>query len=209
MAPNSSATMLESPNMIVRAAAGIEVLERWAADYQRKHTYRSPGGLVIPKAQVSAIRSGTPTAPRTSPQLCSLYVGAFIVPGANPLSLRDEIQRALEAGGIPAPEIEIYLFRPGYEAKGAERLIESVRNAHIATVGTEPPAPNPATSSMWRDINGFNEVGIPAITYGPRSEGHAYRKSLTIESLYNAACVYARTIVDICNQEKPQQAKES
>ncbi len=60
---------------------------------------------------------------------------------------------------------------------------------------------------MWRDINIFNEVGIPAITYGPRSERHAYRRAFTIDSLYQAACVYARVIVDICNQEKPRSCR--
>jgi acetylornithine deacetylase/succinyl-diaminopimelate desuccinylase-like protein len=196
-------TMEESPNMIVRASAGVAALERWAVAYQKKHTYESASGRVVPKAQVSAIRSGNTTAAKSSPQLCSVYLGAFTVPGQDPLALRDEIGRALRDDGIPASEIELYLFRRGYEAKGADRLIDAVTQAHVATHGALPPAPNSATCSMWRDINSFNEVGVPAITYGPRSERHAYRKSLTIDSLYAAACVYARTIIDICNQEKP------
>jgi acetylornithine deacetylase/succinyl-diaminopimelate desuccinylase-like protein len=196
-------TLLASPNMIVRASLGIQALEAWAAEYQRTHTYRSGAGLVVPKAQISAIRSGTPSAPRTTPQLCSAYVGVFIVPGQHPVALRDHVSRTLRDAGTPA-EVEIYTFRPGYEAKGAERLIAAVHDAHVTVTGSEPPAPNPATCSMWRDINSFNEVGIPAITYGPRSENHTHRKSLTIDSLYQAACVYARTIVDICNQEKPE-----
>jgi len=196
-------TLLASPNMIVRASLGIQALEAWAAEYQSKNTYQSGGGLVVPKAQISAIRSGTPTAPRTTPQVCSAYVGVFTAPGQHPVALRDDISRALRAAGTPA-EVEIYTFRAGYEAKGAERLIAAVRDAHVAVTGSEPRAPNPATCSMWRDINTFNEVGIPAITYGPRSENHTHRKSLTIDSLYQAACVYARTIVDICSQEKPE-----
>jgi hypothetical protein len=55
---------------------------------------------------------------------------------------------------------------------------------------------------MWRDINIWNEVGIPAVTYGPRHESFAYRRALSIESLYQAACVYARTMVEVCNQER-------
>jgi acetylornithine deacetylase/succinyl-diaminopimelate desuccinylase-like protein len=196
-------TLAESPNMIVRASLGVQALEVWAAEYQRKHSYQSTGGYVVPKAQISAIRSGTPTAPRTTPQVCSAYAGVFTVPGQHPVALREEVARALRDAGVPA-EVEIYTFRAGYEARGAERLIDAVRNAHLAVIGSEPPAPNPATCSMWRDINSFNEVGIPAITYGPRSENHTHRKSLSIDSLYQAACVYARTIVDICNQEKPE-----
>ena len=138
-----------------------------------------------------------------TPQICSLYLGAFIVPGQDPLALRVEIEQALAAASVPATEVDLYLFRPGYEAKNAERITTAVRRAHEATFGTAPPAPNSATCSMWRDINVFNELGIPAITYGPRSERHAYRKAITVESLYQAACVYARTMIDICSQEKP------
>lgn len=196
-------TMAESPNMIVRAAAGIAILERWAAEYQKKYSYQSSSGFVVPKAQVSAIRSGNPTAPRSSPQVCYLYLGAFIVPGHSPLTLRDEIARVLADGGVPAGDIELYLYRPGYEAKGAERLIDAVQRAHAEVVGGLPPPPTSATCSMWRDVNTFNQIGVPAITYGPRSGRHAYRKSLTIDSLYDAARVYTRTIIDICNQEKP------
>jgi acetylornithine deacetylase/succinyl-diaminopimelate desuccinylase-like protein len=195
--------MAESPNMIVRAAAGISALERWAVGYQQKYTYRSSTGLIVPKAQVCAIRSGDSTALLSSPQICSVYLGAFTVPGQNPMALRDEIAAALVEAGVPAGEIDLYLFKRGYEAQGAERIVDAVQRAHIATVGAAPPPPNSATCSMWRDINCWNEVGIPAITYGPRSERHAYRKALTTDSLYTASCVYARTILDICNQDKP------
>jgi acetylornithine deacetylase/succinyl-diaminopimelate desuccinylase-like protein len=95
------------------------------------------------------------------------------------------------------------MFRRGYEARGAEPLIEAVTRAHLATFSAAPPEPPAPTCSMWRDVNSFNELGIPAITYGPRSERHAFRKSLTIDSLYNAAVVYARTMLDLCNQDKP------
>jgi len=197
-------TMAESPNMIVRAAVGIEALEDWAVAYQKRYTYQSSCGLVVPKAQIGAMRSGDSAALSSTPQICSLYVGAFIVPGQDPLALKCEIEEALAAARVPASDVELYLFHPGYEAKNAERITTAVRRAHEQTFGSAPPAPNPATCSMWRDINSFNELGIPAITYGPRSERHSYRRSFTIDALYRAACVYARTMVDVCNQEKPR-----
>ena len=196
-------TMAESPNMIVRAAVAVAALEDWAATYQKKYTRKLGGGVVIPKAQIAAIRSGHSTALMAAPQICSLYLGAFTVPGHDPLALRVEIEQALAAAGVPASEVELYLFRRGYEAKNAERITDALHRAHQATFGTDPPPPNPATCSMWRDINMFNELGIPAVTYGPRSERHSFRKAITIEALYQAACVYARTMVDICSQEKP------
>jgi hypothetical protein len=96
------------------------------------------------------------------------------------------------------------LFRHGYEAQGVDRLRDALGRAHLATFGAPPPpAPSP-TCSMWRDMNIWNEVGIPAMTYGPRAESHAFRRAFPAEALYQAACVYARLIVDLCNQEKPR-----
>ena len=199
-------TMQESPNMIVRAGVAVAALEDWAAAYQKKYTRKIGGGMVIPKAQIAAIRSGDSTALMATPQICKLYLGAFTVPGHDPLALRVEIEQALAAAGVPASEVELYLFRRGYEAKNAERITDALLRAHKATFGTDPPPPDPATCSMWRDINMFNEVGIAAVTYGPRSQRHSFRKAITIEALYQAACVYARTMVDICSQEKPHAA---
>jgi acetylornithine deacetylase/succinyl-diaminopimelate desuccinylase-like protein len=196
-------TMAESPNMIVRAAVGVSALEGWAAAYQKKYTRELGGGIVIPKAQVGAVRGGDSTGVMSTPQICSLYLCVFIVPGQDPLALKVEIEQALASACVPASDVDLYLFRPGYEAKNAGRIVDAVRRAHVATFGTAPPPPDPATCSMWRDINSFNEVGIPAITYGPRSQRHSYRKAITIEAMYQAACVYARTMIDICSQEKP------
>jgi len=79
-----------------------------------------------------------------------------------------------------------------------------VRRAHRTHFGEDPPAPQVETSSMWRDINAFNEVGISALTYGPRSTTHSFKRALSIDSLYQAACVYARIAVEVCNEEKRQ-----
>ena len=159
---------------------------------------------MIPKAQVGAIRGGDSGGIGGSPEVCRLYLGIFTVPGQNPLDLKYEVIDILRNAGVSATEVEIYHFRRGYEAKGVDPLMESVKKSHLATFGTPPPPPNPATCSMWRDINIFNEVGIPAMTYGPRSESHSTRRSFPVEALYKAACVYARTIVDICNQDRPR-----
>lgn len=187
----------ESPNMIVAATAAIEAIERWAEKYERRSVLRSPGGEVRPKVQIGAVRSGEPTRPFLSPQLCHLYLDVRAVPGTNPLDLRDEIDVALEATGIDH-QIELYLFRPGYEAKGIEPLVTAVTEAHRAVMGTDPPPVVGPTASMWRDSNVFAELGIPVVNYGPRSVSHALRRALTIESLYQAACVYARTALTVC-----------
>jgi acetylornithine deacetylase/succinyl-diaminopimelate desuccinylase-like protein len=187
----------KSPNMIVAASTAIDAIERWADNYERRSVLNSPGGEVHPKVQIGAIRSGEPTRPIMSPQLCHLYLDVRTLPGANPLDLRDEIGGALAATGIDH-DIELYLFRPGYEAKGVEPLVVAVSQAHRTVIGGEPPPVTGPTASMWRDSNVFAELGIPVVNYGPRSASHAFRRALTIDSLYQAACVYARTALAIC-----------
>jgi acetylornithine deacetylase/succinyl-diaminopimelate desuccinylase-like protein len=187
----------KSPNMIVAATVAIDAIERWAADYERRSILRSPGGEVRPKVLIGAIRSGEPTRPFLSPQLCHLYLDVRAVPGQNPLDLRDGIGAALAATGIDH-EIELYLSRPGYEAKGVELLVAAVTQAHRAVIGSDPVPVSGPTASMWRDSNVFAELGMPVVNYGPRSATHSFKRALTIDSLYQAACVYARTALTIC-----------
>lgn len=190
-------TPAESPNMIVAATAAISAIESWAEKYERRSVLRSPGGEVRPKVQIGAIRSGEPTRPILSPQLCQLYIDVRAVPGANPLDLRDEISAALAATGVDH-EIELYLSRPGYEAKGVAPLVAAIREAHSAVIGGDPPTVSGPIASMWRDSNVFAELGIAVVNYGPRSATHALKRALTIDSLYQAACVYARAALAIC-----------
>lgn len=189
--------------MIVAASAAVEAIERWAADYQKRNVYHSPGGTVVPKAQIGGIRSGNPNKPFLAPQICNLYIDVRSVPGQDPLVTRAEISKAVSDIGL-SNTVELYSFRPGYEAKNIEPFANMVRSAHRATFGSDPGPSQVETSSMWRDVNAFNEVGIPAMTYGPRSATHSFKRALSIDSLYQAACVYARIAIEVCNRDKRQ-----
>ena len=70
-----------SPNAIVRAAPLVERIEQWAADYEARHRYESPGGTVIPKVNIGAIRGGRPTMIIQSPEVCFIYLDVRTVPG--------------------------------------------------------------------------------------------------------------------------------
>jgi acetylornithine deacetylase/succinyl-diaminopimelate desuccinylase-like protein len=194
-------TLAKSPNMIVAAAAAIEALERWASDYQERNVFRSPGGTIVPKAQIGGIRGGDPNRPILAPQIAALYIDVRAIPGQDPLRTGEEIRQVLTDIGLAAT-VELFSFRRGYEAKDIGRLADSVKRAHFETFGSEPKPSNVEASSLWRDINIYNEIGIPALTYGPRAATHAYKRALSIESLYQSACVYARIAIDLCSQEK-------
>jgi acetylornithine deacetylase/succinyl-diaminopimelate desuccinylase-like protein len=195
--------IVDAPNAIVRTAAVIEAFEEWALTYQQSHTYEAESGTVIPKASINAIRSGYAFNVTSTPQVCSFYVDTRILPGQNPLDLRDDLRDLLRKVGVPG-KVELYVYRPGFEARGIEPLVETIRRCHDQVFPTPPQTVSPAVSSMWRDANAFNELGIPALSYGPRSTSHAAKKSFKIQDLHNAAIVYARIAMDLCNQDRPR-----
>jgi acetylornithine deacetylase/succinyl-diaminopimelate desuccinylase-like protein len=193
--------LADAPNAIVRAAAVIERFETWAYEYETRNRYESPLGTVVPKVSVNAIRSGYPFNLTSAPQICALYVDARILPGVNPNDVRDELRAILAELGVTG-DVELILYRPGFEAVGAERLVETIRRCH-AQVFPEPPSlVGPPVTSMWRDTNAFNELGIPSVSYAPRAASHAARKAIKISHLTAAAVVYARIAMDLCNQDR-------
>lgn len=196
--------LAKSPNAIVLASAVIAAFEQWAYDYQQRNTYKGEHGTIVPKASVNAIRSGYPFNVTSAPQVAAFYVDTRILPGANPMDVRDELRGVLKRVGIDGT-VELYLYRPGFEAKGAERLVETIRRQHAKTFPTPPAIVADAVTSMWRDTNAFNELGIPAISYAPRAASHASTKSFKIKDLTDAALVYARIAMDLCDQDRPAQ----
>ncbi len=194
--------MADAPNAIIRTAAVIEAFERWAFDYQVANTFEGANGTIVPKASINAIRSGYPYNLTSAPQLCSFYVDTRILPGANPLDLRDDLRGLLREVGVSG-SVELFLYRPGFEATGAERLIETVRRCHDQVFDTPPAIVGEPVTSMWRDTNAFNELGIPAISYAPRSTSHAARKAFKVKDLTDASIAYARIAMDLCNQDRP------
>ncbi len=197
--------MTDAPNAIVRAAAVITAFEEWAYGYQRRNTYRGAMGTIVPKASVNAIRSGYPFSLTSAPQICAFYVDTRILPGANPMDVRDELRGVLRSQGVSG-EVELFLYRPGFEARGAERLIEAIERCHALTFSTPPAIVGEPVTSMWRDTNAFNELGIPAISYAPRSTSHASTKSFKVKDLTDAALVYARIAMDLCAQPRGASA---
>jgi hypothetical protein len=103
-----------------------------------------------------------------------------------------------------AGEIELYTYRPAFEAdpQKVEPLAGAITRAHQAIVGSTPKHASPPFSSMWRDINCFNEMRIPAITYGPGVSVGAGTFGMKISDLVTGTKLYALTALDLCNQDR-------
>ena len=87
-----------------------------------RNTYEAANGTIVPKASVNAIRSGYPFNLTSAPQLCSFYVDTRILPGANPLDLRDELRDVLRRGRRARARSSCSCTGPASRRRGAERL---------------------------------------------------------------------------------------
>jgi acetylornithine deacetylase/succinyl-diaminopimelate desuccinylase-like protein len=158
-------------------------------------------GTIVPKASINAIRSGYPYNLTSAPQVAAFYIDTRILPGANPMDVRDELRGVLKKVAIEGT-VELFVYRPGFEAKGAENLIETIKRCHAQTFSTPPAIVGDPVTSMWRDTNAFNELGIPAISYAPRAQSHATTKSFKVKDLTDAALIYARIGMELCMQTR-------
>jgi acetylornithine deacetylase/succinyl-diaminopimelate desuccinylase-like protein len=124
-----------------------------------------------------------------------------IVPGKNPEHVRREIAAVATALGVEA-KVSVYQYSRGHLAKNAEPLIAAIEAAHQGLFGTATPQPPAAETSMWRDVNVFNEVGIPSVCYGPPRQMEPFSgardRAMKIDDLLAATKVYASTILNLC-----------
>jgi acetylornithine deacetylase/succinyl-diaminopimelate desuccinylase-like protein len=193
----------KNPNAIVRMASVLQRIDEWAYEYEQKNRYECAGGVVVPRVNVGAIRGGVPYKITKTVQQCAIYVDVRVTPVQHPLDVREELRRLVADCGL-AGEVELYVYRPAYEADATRvrPLAEAITRAHAAVLGTKPPPAAAPFSSMWRDINCFNEMRIPALTYGPGVSVGGGNFGMRIADLVTGAKLYAMTALDLCNQDR-------
>lgn len=186
-------SLREHPNAFLKAAHVLLALEAWAIDYERREKIEFEGGTIVPKAQVVDVRGAGGD--------CDLYLDVRLVPGKKPLAIKKEIEKIVRELNLDC-EVSVFQYSRGYIAKNAEPLIAALEKAHRSVFGNEPPSPPSAEVSMWRDLNVFNEIGIPSVCYGPPRQKEtmsgAQNRAMKISDLIDAAKVYALTILFVC-----------
>jgi hypothetical protein len=126
-----------------------------------------------------------------------------ITPAQEPLDIRDDLRRLLDDAGLGG-EVELYAYRPGFEAdvQKVGPLRDAITRSHRALLGADPKPAPVAASSMWRDLNCFNEMRIPSLTYGPGVSSGGGKYAMTIENMILGSKLYAQTAIELCSQER-------
>ena len=190
---------LKSPNAIVRMAKLIEAIEEWADGYETRYTKKYSGGTVVPKAVIGAIRAGVPFKVYRIPELCSIYLDIRLNPDTKPLDIQDELEAIVGKLDLKA-EVRPFLYRRGFNAEGVEPLKNSLETAHQAIIGKPSEPAGSPECSMWRDINPYNELGIPSLTYGCGAGAGGGNTYFTVDDMIKTAKIYALTAMDLCNR---------
>jgi len=191
-----------SKNAILKMVPVMEALDSWAGRYEEENQYRFSGGVIRPKVLVGAILGGRPYKPNTRPAHCAIYVDVRVPPQRDLAGIQKELEQVVARSGVEA-KIELYLWRPGYEGKNVEPLVEAVRDAHRLVLKEEPQPIRPPYTSMWNDNNIYHMFGIPAVKWGPSPRGKVGDYSHQAQDdLVRAAQVYAAVALDICSREK-------
>ena len=196
--PERSA-LKDNPNALIKMIAVIQAIEKWAVEYEKKNTIQYPVGKMVPNVSIGAIRAGAPYKPSTTPKSCSIYVDVRVPPPVDFVQVERELKEVVFSQGMGGT-VECFMSRKGYEGKNVEPLVNAICKAHSAVRGAPPPPVNTPETSMWRDINIFNEVGIPSATFGmPRkSAPDAPERFVQIQDILDAARMYALVALEIC-----------
>lgn len=195
-------SLAEHPNAVVRAGAVIAAIEDWAIEFQERRTTQTPCGLMVPKAQVGAMRGGIPWRPNRSSTYAALYVDVRTLPGEDIDDVRDELVRVVR-GVDPNARVEMYMAKAGFEAdrESIRPLLDAINSAHRHVRKQDMPGQaEPAVVSMWRDTNVYNRLGIPSLTFGP-SRGRAAVQGtgfMSLPDMVEGAKIYAATALELC-----------
>lgn len=194
----------EKVNAIIKMTKIIDALERWAEKFEERFVYSSPTGPILPKVNIGAIEGGAPFRPNHFPGTCSLYVDVRIPPDLKPPAVQCEVERALSSLGFEY-DVEAYRSQLGYEGKGVEPLVSSLKEIYQYLFSEELKPEVPERASIWTDTNIYNEMGIPAVKIGPRGKHRMpgpRGEVIDIRDLVKAAQIYAFIAVDICSRER-------
>ena len=138
-----------------------------------------------PLLGVGSIHAGTiegGTAASVYPERCVVLLERRTLPGETAERVSAELQAAVVRARSKWPdmrvELEATLDRPGTEVANDHPLVEGL----LAAASREGVAPRVAAMTAWVDAAWLNEVGVPAVCFGPGSIEQAHSADEWVEA---------------------------
>ncbi|WP_299541455.1 M20 family metallopeptidase [uncultured Streptomyces sp.] len=158
-------------NAISRAGDVVRHLERWFAEYAKRHTT----GTVAPQGIVSSVRGGWPRMAAVTTAVCTLRVDLRIAPETTPVQAKREfiaavadLKRAMP--GLDAT-VEMILAIPGTSTSRESWVFRSAVAAWEALEGRPHEVVN--GNSGATDANILRGRGVPTVRVGMPKVAHA------------------------------------
>lgn len=130
-------------------------------------------------------------APSVYPERCTLSLERRTLPGETAKRVREELERVAERVRAREPrlsiDLEVTLDRPGTEVAPDHPVVAGLRQA-ARSVGAEGGV-EPMTA--WVDAAWLNEVGVPAVCFGPGSIEQAHSADEWCDADEVARCALA------------------
>lgn len=188
-------------NAVLKMMDVVAAVEAWAEEFEARTIYQSANGPIISKINVGAIQGGGPYRPNYYPGVCDLFVDARFPPKVTPVEVHRQLRKVLAK--LPhETNLEMYGSQMGYDAVGAEPVIDALEGNYQKLYGEKTPKISTGRSSIWTDTNIYNEMGIPCAKFGPRGSKYKGRcEQIEVDEIYRAAQVFAMTAADICDRE--------
>jgi acetylornithine deacetylase len=159
----------EGVDAILHAGQFLAALGRLAA----RLTEGSPHPILsLPSLHAGTIEGGS--APSVYPASCRLVLERRTLPGEDPAAILADFQALLDevAAEVPGMDARLTpgLFRPGTEVAVSSSLVQNL----LAAIETEGVEGRVGPMTAWVDAAFLNEVGIPAVCFGPGSVANAH-----------------------------------
>ncbi len=179
----------EGRDAIMDAAAFLGALEAFGTEL----TLRMPHPLLVHGSlHAGTIRGGS--APSVYPEGCILVIERRTLPGEGTETVRGELEGLLDGVERERPglrvEIRMGLTRPGTEVPESHPVVEGL----LGALQAEGEAPAVEGMTAWVDAALLNEVGIPAVCFGPGSiaQAHSADEWVDVEEIRRATRVLTR-----------------
>lgn len=207
--------LLPYRNPITVAAELIAPLERWAADYTRRHT----SGAVAPQVSIGAISSGWPRTASFTGAVCELLIDVRLSPRTTPAAAQRELRAFLAERYAADPEldasVEMTLSVPGTTTPPDHPVIATTIAAWERQAGIEHVAPTAMSGATDANIlrgRGVPtaRVGMPKATAYPEPLDFALGMNLVhVPAMARLTRLLAEVAIDRCCTPAPDQSDDS